>query len=137
MYYADKFQAIFSTLSDFLSKNQMVILAVLFIGAYFLKRFVDYLAARPQVDMWDSIKPGTDAFYALIHKGVDMRAKVNPTGPAAKLEEYLEQIQKFERLFAADRIRAIKELAAWYLSIKAKVETITANPSIGPDDLAT
>lgn len=122
-------QEIFGKLSDFITSNQMLIGLVLLIGGYFLKRFIDHKAADPRVDIYDTLKPGSDAFYKLIHSGVEYRAKLNPMSSAAKLEDYLAQIQKFEKLFATDKLRAIQELLAWYFSIKNKIESISANPS--------
>ena len=121
-------------LEQFISNNQLFLTALLFCGSYFLKRLVDYFAARPQVDAWDSIKPGTDALYSLVHRGVEYLAASKKLDSAAKLIEYMRQIEQFEKLWQSDKAEAIKQLAAWYLSVKAK--GISANPSIGPDDPA-
>ncbi len=121
-------------ISNFITNNQFFLTALLFVGSYFLKRLVDYFAARPQVDAWDKIKPGTDALYSLVHRGVEYLAASKKLDSAAKLIEYMRQIEQFEKLWNTDKAEAIKQLAAWYLSVKAK--GIAANPSIGPDDPA-
>ena len=114
-------------ISTFISNNQLFLTALLFVGSYFLKRIVDYFAARPQVDAWDKIKPGSDALYSLVHKGVEYLASAKKLDSAAKLIEYMKRVEQFEKLWQSDKAQAIKELAAWYLSVKAK--GISANPS--------
>ena len=134
MYYTAQIGLMLSQLNQFLSNNQILLTTTLLIGAYFLKRLVDHFAARPQTDAWDSIKPGTDALYSLVHRGVERYAAANKLDSIAKLLEYEKQIEQFEKAWQTDKARAIRELAAWYLSMKAK--NISANPSIGPDDPA-
>ena len=114
-------------ISNFLSTNQILLTTALLIGAYFLKRFIDRKAAAPQQDMWDTIKPGSDALYALAHKGVEYLGKSKGLDKAEKLLEYLKVIEQFERDWQSDRIAAVKKLAAWYLSMEAK--NVSANPS--------
>ena len=117
-------------LKQFVSENQMLLTAALLIASYFLKRLVDHYAARPQADMWDSIKPGSDALYALVHKGVEYAANAKGLDSAKKLLAYAEKLAEFERLWSTDKARAVQELAAWYLSMQAK--QVTANPSTEP-----
>ena len=112
---------------QFVSDNQMLLTAILLIASYFLKRLVDRYAARPQADMWDSIKPGSDALYALVHKGVEYAANAKGLDSAKKLLAYAERLAEFERMWQTDKARAVQELAAWYLSMQAK--QVTANPS--------
>lgn len=131
MYYTDKIQFIFGQFSDFLSANQLLLTTALLIGAYFLKRLIDAKAANPAQDIWDSIKPGSDALYALAHRGVEYLGKAKGMDKAAKLLEYLKIIEQFERDWQADRITAVKRLAAWYLSMQGK--QITVNPSTLPE----
>ena len=114
-------------LKQFVSENQMLLTATLLIASYFLKRLVDHYAARPQADMWDSIKPGSDALYALVHKGVEYAANAKGMDSAKKLLAYAEKLAEFERMWQTDKARAVQELAAWYLSMQAK--NVTANPS--------
>ena len=114
-------------LEQFISNNQLFLTVLLLIGSYFLKRLVDYLAARPQTDAWDSIKPGTDALYSLVHRGVEYLAASKKLDSAAKLIEYMRQIEQFEKLWQSDKTEAVKQLAAWYLSMQNK--PISANPS--------
>jgi hypothetical protein len=114
-------------LEQFISNNQLFLTALLFCGSYFLKRLADYFAARPQTDAWDSIKPGTDALYSLVHRGVEYLATAKKLDSATKLIEYMRQIEQFEKLWNTDKAEAIKQLAAWYLSMQNK--PISANPS--------
>lgn len=118
---------------QFISENQMLLTATLLIASYFLKRLVDHYAARPQADMWDSIKPGSDALYALVHKGVEYLGKSKGLDKAEKLLEYLKVIEQFERDWQSDRIAAVKKLAAWYLSMQNK--PVAANPSTPTPEL--
>jgi len=110
--------------------NQLFLTALLFCGSYFLKRLVDHFAARPQTDFWDKLKPGSDALYLLVQRGVDYLAKSKKLDSAAKLLEYVQRIEQFEKTWRTDRTKAIRELAAWYLSMKAK--DVSANPSPEP-----
>ena len=114
-------------ISEFISNNQILLTTALLIVSYFLKRLIDYKAAAPQQDMWDTIKPGSDALYALAHRGVEYLGKSKGMDKAAKLLEYLKVIEQFERDWQSDRIAAVKKLAAWYLSMQNK--PISANPS--------
>lgn len=127
MYYTAQIGQILSQLNSFLSNNQILLTTALLIGAYFLKRFIDHKAANPAQDMWDTIKPGSDALYALAHRGVEYLGKSKGLDKAEKLLEYLKIIEQFERDWQSDRIAAVKKLAAWYLSMQNK--PISANPS--------
>ena len=118
---------------QFVSENQMLLTATLLIASYFLKRLVDHYAARPQQDMWDSIKPGSDALYSLVHKGVEYAANAKGMDSAKKLLAYAERLAEFERMWQTDKARAVQELAAWYLSMQAK--QVTANPSTPTPEL--
>ena len=130
MYYTAQIGQILSQLNSFLSNNQILLTTALLIGAYFLKRFIDAKAANPQQDIWDNIKPGSDALYALAHKGVEYLGKSKGLDKAQKLLEYLKIIEQFERRWHTDRLAAVRELAAWYLSMQGK--QITANPPTEP-----
>lgn len=130
MYYTAQIGQMLSTLNQFLKDNQMLLMTALLIASYFLKRLVDHYAARPQADMWDSIKPGSDALYALVHKGVEYAANAKGLDSAKKLLAYAEKLAEFERMWSTDKARAVQELAAWYLSMQAK--QVTANPSTEP-----
>ena len=127
MHYTAQIGQILSQLNQFLSNNQMLLTATLLIASYFLKRLVDHYAARPQQDIWDTIKPGSDSLYSLAHRGVELLGKSKGLDKAAKLLEYLRIIEQFERDWQSDRIAAVKKLAAWYLSMQNK--PISANPS--------
>lgn len=130
MYYTDRIQFIFGQFSDFLSANQVFLTTALLIGAYFLKRLVDYKAANPQQDIWDSIKPASDGLYQIAHRGVDLLGKSKGLDKAQKLREYLKVIEQFERRWQTDKLAAVRELAAWYLSMQGK--QVAANPSSLP-----
>ena len=117
-------------IKQFVSENQILLTTALLIGAYFIKRLVDYKAANPAIDTWDSIKPGTDALYSLVHRGVEYAANAKGMDSAKKLLVYAERVAEFERMWSTNKARAIQELAAWFLSMKAK--NVTANPSTPP-----
>jgi hypothetical protein len=117
-------------IKQFVSENQLLLTTALLIASYFLKRFIDHKAADPAVNIYDTIKPGSDALYSLVHKAIEKRAVLNPMSSEAKLMEYMEQVQKFEQAWKSDRLQAVQQLMAWYLSIKAK--DVAANPSEPP-----
>ena len=130
MYYTAQIGQILSQLNQFLRDNQILLTTALLIGAYFLKRFIDAKAANPQQDIWDSIKPASDGLYQIAHKGVELLGKSKGLDKAAKLLEYLKIIEQFERRWQTDKLAAVRELAAWYLSMQGK--QIAANPSTEP-----
>ena len=117
-------------ISQFVSENQILLTTALLIGAYFLKRFVDAKAANPAQDIWDSIKPASDGLYQIAHKGVEYLGKSKGLDKAQKLLEYLKIIEQFESRWHTDRLAAVRELAAWYLSMQGK--QIAPNPSTEP-----
>ena len=129
MYY-DNIVRVFAELKDFLSENQILLTTALLIFAYFLKRFIDHKAAVPQQDIWDNLKPASDGLYAIAHKGVELLGKAKGLDKAQKLLEYLHVIEAFEKRWHTDRLAAVRELAAWYLSMQEK--QIAPNPSTEP-----
>ena len=130
MYYTALIGQILSQLNSFLSNNQIFLTTALLIGAHFLKRFIDAKAANPQQDIWDSIKPASDGLYQIAHKGVELLGKAKGLDKAQKLLEYLKVIEQFEKRWQTDKLAAIRELAAWYLSMQGK--QVAANPSTEP-----
>lgn len=132
MNYITQLMSVFGKLGDFITANQFLILALMFFGAYFLNKWIDYKArVNPEFDIYDKLRPGSAAVFDLVQKAVDYGfGKGVPS--AVKLKEYMKQIEKFELLFKTDKLRAIKELMAFYLSMKAKVEKTSANPSVSP-----
>jgi hypothetical protein len=130
MYYTAQIGQILSQLNSFLSNNQILLTTALLIASYFLKRFIDAKAANPQQDFWDDLKPASDVLYQIAHKGVEYLGKSKGLDKAQKLREYLRVIEQFERRWQTDRLAAIRELAAWYLSMQGK--QVAANPSTEP-----
>jgi hypothetical protein len=130
MYYTAQIGQILSQLNSFLSNNQILLTTALLIGAYFLKRLIDAKAANPQQDIWDDLKPASDKLYQIAHKGVELLGKSKGLDKAAKLLEYLKVIEQFERHWQTDKLAAVRELAAWYLSMHGK--QAAANPSTEP-----
>jgi hypothetical protein len=88
---------------------------------------VDYKAANPQQDVWDDLKPASDKLYQIAHKGVELLGKSKGLDKAQKLLEYLKVIEQFERRWQTDKLAAVRELAAWYLSMQGK--QVAASPS--------
>lgn len=130
MYYTDQFVRLFAQINHFISDNQIFLTAALLAVAYFLKRFIDHKAAQPQKDIWDDLKPASDGLYAIAHKGVELLGKAKGLDKAQKLLEYLKVIEAFEKRWQTDKLAAVRELAAWYLSMEAK--QIAPNPSTEP-----
>lgn len=122
---------------EFVTNNQTLIIAVLMIISYFAKRLVDYQAAKPEENVWDKVKPASDVLYQIVHSGVELLAKSKQLPAAEKLIEYQKQIKQFEANWKASPIKAVEELAAWYLSMQQKgVALNPSQPTISQDSQA-
>lgn len=112
---------------EFITANQHLLIVWSLLLAYGLHRLITYMADKPKEDFWDDVRPYSDALYKLVHEGIEAYTKSNPMSSEAKAQTFLLKLQEFEKAWAKDKIKAIKELAAWYLSMKEKkMEAITA-----------
>lgn len=115
---------------DFITNNQTLIITVILCVTYMLNKWINYLAAKPQQDIWDRVKPYSNAACALVFDGVEYLAKHKKMTSAAKSIEYAEVLKKFADIWNTDSCLAIAKLYAWYASAKKKSsqeEEITAD----------
>lgn len=56
-------------------------------------------------------------------------AKKYPMSSVAKAQTYLLKLSEFEKAWNNDKLKAVKELAAWYFAMKEKDGTKLENPS--------
>lgn len=117
------------TIMAFISANKMMVVAtVAFFVVYAAKRFIAYKAADPEVNVYDTLKPGSELMFELAFRAVEAYALKNPISPVAKLTMFINRIEEFEREWDVDRVKAIQKFIAFYLSMKQKVESTSANP---------
>ena len=114
---------------NFITQNQNLLIIWSIIIAYCGHRLINYMAAKPQQDGWDNVKPYSDALYKLVFEGVEAYAKKYPMSSAAKAQTYLLKLSEFEKAWNNDKLKAVKELAAWYFAMKEKDGTELENPS--------
>lgn len=105
---------------DFITNNQFLLSLLLVIGSYFLNKFINVMADREGDDIWDKIRPASNELYSIVHAGIEAYSKAKPMSSIAKNQTYLLEIQKFEEAWKSDKTKAVKELAAWYFSMKQK-----------------
>ena len=121
----------------FITDNQQLIMTALIVGAYMFHKLVDYMAIRnPKIDGWDKLEPYSDKAFELVHKGVEYWGGAIRASSIQKADEYVKTLEAFEKEWNEDRLKAVKNLIGWYLSMKNKVEKISANPSITKDTVA-
>ena len=108
---------------SFVSENQILIITVVLCMTYWLNKLVDYKASKPQVDVWDRIKPYSNAVCALVFDGVEYLAKSKKMTSAMKSIEYAEILRKFADCFNSDKAMAVAKLYAWYASAKKKSDS--------------
>lgn len=120
---------------EFITNNQTLIITIILCVTYLLNKWINYLAARPQKDIWDRVKPYSDAACALVFDGVEYLAKYKKMTSAAKSIEYADVLKKFADIWNTDSCLAIAKLYAWYASAKKKSESeeITAD-SVAVED---
>jgi hypothetical protein len=110
---------------NFITANQNLIIAIVLCFTYLANLYIQYKAkANPEHDKWDDWAPTSQTVTSMVHQGVEWIGKYKAQTGDVKLQEYLKQLNKFDAEFKKDKIRAIQELAAWYLSAKLK-----ANPT--------
>jgi hypothetical protein len=122
---------------EFITANQHLIMLWSVLAFYALHRIINALASREQEDIWDSVKPYSDALYKLVHQGIEYYTVANPMSSVAKAQTFLLKISEFEKAWKQDKTKAIKELAAWYLSMKQKVEQKPLGEQLTADTVAT
>lgn len=114
---------------SFITANQNLIIVFLVVGAFCFKTLVEYMAHKnPKIDGWDKIEPYSNKAYDIIHKGIEHWGTALNKSSLEKADEYIKKLKQFEADWNGDRLKAISNLIGWYLSMKQKVEKISANP---------
>lgn len=116
-------------LLDFISNNQTLIITVVLCLTFLINKLVNHLASNPKEDVWDKIKPYSNAACSLVFDGVEYLAKSKKMTSAMKSMEYANVLQKFADNWSTNKATALAELYAWYESNKKKSasEQITAD----------
>ena len=114
----------------FITANKETIIVALLVFAYCFKELVHYMAQRnPLIDNWDKLEPYSDQAFKLVHSGVEYWGGAVGASSIEKADEYAKTLENFEKAWNVDKLKAVKNLIGWYLSMKNKVEKISANPS--------
>ena len=114
---------------DFISNNQTLIITVILCVTFMLNKLINHLASNPKEDMWDKIKPYSNAACSIVFDGVEYLAKSKKMTSAMKSTEYANVLQKFADNWSTNKAQALAELYAWYEANKKKSdqEQITEN----------
>lgn len=114
---------------DFISNNQTLIITIVLCTTFLINKLVNHLASNPKEDVWDKIKPYSNAACSLVFDGVEYLAKNKKMSSAMKSMEYANTLQKFADGWNSNKGQAIAELFAWYQANKKKSDTeqITEN----------
>ncbi len=114
---------------DFISNNQTLIITIVLCATFLINKLVNHLAANPKQDVWDKIKPYSNAACSIVFDGVEYLAKHKKMTSAMKSIEYANVLQKFSDNWSINKGQALAELFAWYEANKKKSvsEQITAD----------
>lgn len=115
---------------DFITNNQTLIITLLLCVTFLINKLVNKMASNPKEDVWDKIKPYSNAACSLVFDGVEYLAKHKKMTSAMKSMEYANVLQKFADNWSTNKATALAELYAWYESNKKKSqdsEQITAD----------
>lgn len=114
---------------EFISNNQTLIITVVLCATFLINKLVNKMASNPKEDMWDKIKPYSNAACSLVFDGVEYLAKSKKMTSAMKSIEYANVLQKFADNWSTNKATALAELYAWYEANKKKSdqEQITEN----------
>lgn len=123
--------------AHFITRNQLLIGTIATLATFLIKTLVDKKAKdNPEIDIWDKVKPGSDALANFVHTGVEKWGKFTGNKGTTKLAVALKVIQEFTQLWEKKgKLAAISHLQMWYLSMQAKKDTPMPNPSIVPSTL--
>ena len=114
---------------EFISNNQTLIITIVLCATFLFNKLVNHLASNPKEDVWDKMKPYSNAACQLVFDGVEYLAKNKKMTSAMKSMEYSNVLQKFADNWGANKGQALAELFAWYQANKKKSdsEQITAD----------
>lgn len=105
---------------EFISNNQTLIITVVLCATFLINKLVNRMASNPKEDVWDKIKPYSNAACSLVFDGVEYLAKSKKMTSAMKSMEYANVLQKFADNWGSNKATALAELYAWYESNKKK-----------------
>lgn len=111
---------------EFITNNQTLIITALLCATWLINKLINYMAAKPQQDIWDKLKPYSNATCQVVFDGVEFLAKNKKMSSAQKAIEYGNVLQQFADNWSVSKAEAVANLYAWYASQKQKVE-ITAD----------
>ena len=114
----------------FITQNQQTIVVAILCLTYVIREIIHYKAvSNPNYDTWDKIEPYSQQAYKLIHQGVEYWGGAVGASSIEKADEYAKMLENFEKEWTTDKLKAVRRLIGWYLSMKQKVEKIAPNPS--------
>ena len=105
---------------EFISNNQTLIITVVLCATFLFNKLVNHLAANPKEDVWDKMKPYSNAVCQIVFDGVEYLAKSKKMTSAMKSMEYANVLQKFADGWSSNKGQALAELYAWYQANKKK-----------------
>lgn len=111
---------------EFISNNQILLTTALLCLTYLANKLINYMAAKPQEDVWDRIKPYSNAVCEIVFDGVEALAKTKKMPSVEKAMFYSDILKQFDSDFAKNKGQAVANLYAWYQSNKKK-EVLTAD----------
>lgn len=114
---------------DFITNNQTLIITLVLCFTWLANKLINRMADKPQEDVWDKIKPYSNAACKLVFDGVEFLAKSKKMTSAQKGIEYADVLAKFADYWKVDKAEAVAQLYAWYASNKKKTseQQITAD----------
>lgn len=114
---------------DFITNNQTLIMTVVLCLTFLINKYIDHKASNPKEDVWDKVKPYSNACCSIVFDGVEYLAKNKKMSSVAKSLEYADVLKKFADSWKENKSTALAELYAWYEANKKKSESeqITAD----------
>lgn len=102
----------------FITNNQTLLTVLVLVIAAFANKFINKMAEREEVDIWDTIQPFSSSLYKIVFDGVEYLGKANPK--IQKGVAYAERLEAFENTYKENKTKAVKDLFAWYEAAKGK-----------------
>lgn len=112
---------------EFITKNQTLIMTALLCATWLINKLINYMAAKPQKDIWDKLQPYSNAACQVVFEGVEFLSKSRKMTSAQKALEYADVLSKFSDNWSMNKTEAVANLYAWYAANKEKTQAITAD----------
>ena len=114
---------------DFITNNQTLLVTIVLCLTFLINKLINYMASKPKEDVWDKIKPYSNACCSIVFDGVEYLAKNKKMSSVAKSLEYADVLKKFADSWKENKSTALADLFAWYQANKKKSdsEQITAD----------